>query len=524
MSTSVLLEALTHATRPTRADHRAVVFRGRPCSYRELGDLARAVASWLLRQGLQPGDRVALCLPKSVDAIALILGTLAAGGAYVPLDSQVPPERARRILDDARPRLLAGTKACLERLRPALEGSSVTTLSLAQAAHGEVLRAQITGTTGASALPVVSDDLLAALLYTSGSTGTPKAVMLSHGNIGAFVDWAVRETALTSDDRVSSHAPFHFDLSTFDLFASFRVGASVHLLDEVAVKFPGSVARVIEAERISVWYSVPTAIRMLVERDALDAARLPALRLMIFAGEAYPPRQLAAAMHALPGVRFLNWYGPTETNVCTSHEVGEPPAPGCRAIPIGHACAHLEVRLLDEHGDEVAAGMTGEICVLGPAVMQGYWNHPALTDSVRIARRPDSYRTGDFGFRDAKGRLVLVGRRDHQVKLRGLRIELGEVESALGLHPEVSEVAVILAGDGEPELVGAVAAPPEIGDDQLRTHAARLLPAYSIPTRWMRYPSLPRTTTGKVDRGLLREHACFHTSRGRGNGPAGVKR
>ncbi|AHE97603.1 amino acid adenylation domain-containing protein [Thioalkalivibrio paradoxus] len=507
MSTSALFDALDHATRPATAERPSVVFRGQATSYRELAELAQSTATWLLRQGVQPGDRVALCLPKSVDAVALILGTLAAGSAYVPLDAQIPPERARRILEDARPKLVAGTDSTLGRLQPALEDSSVATLALPRVAHGEALRARIGDTPSGPPLPPPSGEALAALLYTSGSTGTPKAVMLSHANISAFVDWAVHETGLTADDRVSSHAPFHFDLSTFDLFATFSVGAAVHLLDEVAVKFPGSVARMLETERISVWYSVPTAIRMLVDRDALDATRLPALRLMIFAGEAYPPRRLAAAMHALPGARFLNWYGPTETNVCTSYEVPEPPMPGCRSIPIGQACAHLEVRLLDEHGDDVADGTTGEICVLGPAVMQGYWGRPALTHAVRIAGRPDSYRTGDFGFRDAQGRLTLVGRRDHQVKLRGHRIELGDVENVLGLHPDITEVAVVVAGDSEPELVGAVVAPDETGDDQLRSHAAGHLPAYSIPTRWMRYPSLPRTATGKVDRGLLREHA-----------------
>lgn len=507
MSTSLLLDALDHATRPAMAERPAVVFLGRASSYRELAALAQATAVWLRRQGIQPGDRVALCLPKSVDAVALILGTLAAGGVYVPLDAQIPLERARRILEDARPRLVAGTDSTLGRLQLALEASSVATLALTRVGHGEALRARIGDTLLGLPLPPASGDALAALLYTSGSTGTPKAVMLSHANVSTFVEWAVHETGLTADDRISSHAPFHFDLSTFDLFATFSVGATVHLLDEVAVKFPGSVARMLEQERISVWYSVPTAIRMLMDRDALDSTRLPALRLMIFAGEAYPPRQLAAAMHALPGVRFLNWYGPTETNVCTCHEVREPPAPDCRAIPVGQACSHLEVRLLDAHGVDVPAGTTGEICVLGPAVMRGYWGRPALTDAVRIDGREDSYRTGDFGFRDAQGRLTLVGRRDHQVKLRGHRIELGDVENVLGLHPEVSEVAVVVAGDGEPELVGALVAPAEIGDDRLHNHAAGHLPAYSIPTRWMRYPSLPRTATGKVDRGLLREHA-----------------
>jgi acyl-coenzyme A synthetase/AMP-(fatty) acid ligase len=336
-------------------------------------------------------------------------------------------------------------------------------------------------------------------------------VMISHRNSLTFVNWAAECVGLVADDRVSSHAPLHFDLSIFDIFSSCRVGATIILLPEGSSTFPVQLTKQIEHERITVWYSVPSVLTLLVLYGNLAAHDLSCLRAIIFAGEVFPVKYLRQLMAALPQARYLNWYGPTETNVCTSYEVPPLDSERTAPIPIGKACANTEVFAVNNAGEKVTTpGETGELYVRGPSLMQGYWGHPEKTAQVLI-RNPFQphfhepvYKTGDIVTLDADGNYLYLGRQDGMIKTRGYRVELGEIESVLYGHPAIREVAVLPVPD---EVLGnrlcAVISLYEgvtLTRTEVLTFCSQLLPRYMIPDEIEFREALPKTTTGKTDR------------------------
>jgi amino acid adenylation domain-containing protein len=450
---------------------------GATWTYGELRAEVAAGRAALHRAGVRPGGRVAVCLPKSPAALRCLLAALAAGAAYVPLNARLSPAHLATILDDLAPDLLVAESAMLEGLR----GHALPGLRLTARLDGAV-----EALPGAGARPA-SPEGLAAILFTSGSSGAPKGIMLSHGNIGRFADWAADEFAVDGTARVASHAPFHFDLSTFDIFATFGRGGCLHLLPEAAAAFPGAVRRFLAEAGVTHWYSVPTALMQLQARDAL--AGLDSLRQVLFAGEVFPTPALRQCMAALPAARFANLFGPTETNVCTWHALPAPPADDLAPVPIGLPLPHAELSLRD-----------GEICVAGPGVMLGYWRRPALTEAGRFDGRADSYRTGDLAeWRD--GVLHFLGRRDQQVKLRGHRIELLGLEAVLNAHPAVREAAALVQGGRLSVFLEHHGAPAD--EAGLRGFlAARLPPAYQ-PGRIIWLNTMPRSPNGKADRNAL---------------------
>ncbi|HTZ36845.1 MAG TPA: amino acid adenylation domain-containing protein [Stellaceae bacterium] len=475
---------------------RAVALQARDeaATYAELRSAVAGFAEALARAGVAPGDRVALALPKSIAAAEMILAVLAAGAAYVPLDPRQPPLRLAATLADLEPALLVTTPALAGTLRGAACGVPIATL----ARHGLMLLGN-----APARRPATERDGIAAILYTSGSTGEPKGIMLGGEALAAFADWAERSFAIGPGDRLASVAPFHFDLSIFDLFCGLRRHAAVHLLDAAALPFPGQVRGWIDAAGITVWYSVPTALARLQQRRALRGAA--SLRLVLFAGEVFPLPVLRALMADLPRPEYVNLYGPTETNVCTWHRLPGPPAADLGGLPIGRPCAHLSVSIRDAALREVAPGEIGEICVAGPAVMRGYWRRPEATAASRIGGRQDSYRTGDYGWRRDDGEIMFAGRRDHQVKVRGHRVELLALEAVLNAHPAVGEAAALALPDDSGSRLAAFLVPRRrsVAESEIRNFIAERLPPYYQPATFEWLPELPRTTTGKCDRAIL---------------------
>ena len=492
--------------------------------YGELAVAMNGVAARLAAAGVEGGDRVGLLLPKSIETVVALLGAMRAGAAYVPVDPGAPMRRARRILADAGVAALVTAAPELER-RPGLLGeaeSPVPRLVLfaggmpAGLPGGELLPADSLETAAAATAdplpPLPATDDLAYLLYTSGSTGDPKGVMLTHGNALAFVDWAVAEVGVTARDVLSSHAPFHFDLSVFDLYAAFVAGAAVTLVPEALAYFPKPLARWIAVERVTVWYSVPTVLGKLATSGALAEAKPDALRAVLFAGEVFPIPALRALQRAVPGVQLLNLYGPTETNVCTWHRVAGPiPEDRREALPIGHPCPYAECLVVTDGGRVAENAEEGELWVRGPSTHQGYWNDPERTARVfapdpRPGRSSGAsfYRTGDRVRWMEDGQLAFLGRRDAQVKARGYRIELGDVESALHDHAEVEEAAALVVTDtaGASRLFAAVTlrAGARATAAALQRHCLEIVPRYMVPESILVLPEMPRTTTGKVDR------------------------
>jgi amino acid adenylation domain-containing protein len=518
------LPALIEASARSRPDAVAIADGARLVSYGELGRLMHRLASALAAAGVSRGDRVGILMPKSADAVIALLGAMRAGAAYVPIDPGAPMRRARAILADAGVSALVAAGGELARREGLLEGDGAPRPRvIVQAGDAAPVPAGIVslalervldeGTAPLPDAPGATD--LAYILYTSGSTGQPKGVMLTHANALAFVLWAVEETRLTSEDRLSSHAPFHFDLSVFDLYGAFAAGASLHLVPSTLSYFPLPLARWIAAEGITVWYSVPSILGRMAEQKGFTTHPGP-LRTVIFAGEVFPIPALRALQGELPHTVLYNWFGPTETNVCTSHRVQGPiPETRREPLPIGRPCPFAEVRIVDPDGREVPRGGEGELWVAGDSVLRGYWNDPERTTRALVPDPRDAgsearfYRTGDVVREAEDGSLTFLGRRDAMVKVRGYRVELGDIEAALFDHPSVADAAAftVPGDDGQLRLVAAVVrrAGTALEEIALQRHCVERIPRYMVPESITWLDALPRTSTGKVDRLSLAE-------------------
>jgi amino acid adenylation domain-containing protein len=487
-------------------------------TYEELNRQADALAAFLAGRGLAPGDRVGVVLPKSAAAVVALFGVMKTGAAYVPVDYTAPAERGRRILADCQVRAVIAHSSCLETCPDASgnplaavivvgteETGSLTSVSFADALAAGAAEARQRPLTARSA----SD--LAYILYTSGSTGMPKGVMLTHENATSFVDWCSDVFTPTEEDRFSSHAPFHFDLSVLDIYVPLKHGAALYLVSEDLGKDPKRLAQFIAANRLTVWYSTPSILTLLVQFGRLDTQDASSLRLVLFAGEVFPVKHLRALQQRWPAPAYHNLYGPTETNVCTFARI---PAsiPDDRDVPypIGPACAHCTPLVLDADGNEVAPGDEGLLHISGPSVFQGYWNRPVENAAAFVERDGRRwYNTGDVVRWEPGEGFIYVGRRDRMVKRRGYRIELGEIERAMYLHPLVREAAVIATPD--PDSGVCITACLSCRDAalhpsivEMKTFSAANLPAYMSPDRFVFYDTLPRTSTDKVDYQALR--------------------
>jgi amino acid adenylation domain-containing protein len=526
--TYLLQQLLTDGA--ARHPHRPAVTSG-SCllSYQELDRLSNKMARTLLRLGVAPGDRVGILVPKSAAAVVGLYGVLKAGACYVPLDPKAPADRLSYVVGDSGAAVivadevtgpLAADLACRGHGQRGVVVMSLPGRPGGAAAEADAHVVPWSAVAAESDQPLAEDRAieadLAYILYTSGSTGTPKGVMISHRNSLAFAEWAAGAAGLSEQDRVCSPAPLHFDLSVFDIFSACRAGACMTVLPEAAATFPVSIAQWLEREQISVWYSVPSVLTLLACFGGLAKFDLSRLRTVIFAGEVFPPKYLGRLMAELPHPRYLNWYGPTETNVCTAFEV---PAGGADGgpVPIGKACANTEVFAVTGDGRRVREpGEEGELYVRGPTLMRGYWGQPAKTREAlvphpfRTEYEELVYRTGDLVTLEPDGNYAYVGRRDSMVKIRGYRVELGEVESALYRHPAVHEAAVLpvpdeLLGSRLRAVISADGAAGLTREDVLE-HCRQWLPGYMVPDVIDFREALPRTSTGKVDRaGLARE-------------------
>jgi len=504
----------------------AVVMDGVTLDYATLEARSNRFARSLVAHGVRRGDRVALWLPKSPDAIVALYGIMKAGAAYVPVDPGAPAPRLAYIARDCEVAGLVTTRDRARGLDEAFAGRApMRALWYADVDDPRAESPAVTGIPGVPwgavasepgspfPSPALEDDL-AYILYTSGSTGEPKGVMLTHRNCRVFTDWAAETFALTAADRVANQAPFHFDLSTFDLYATAYAGASLHPVSPRIASFPAAVAMRWAQDRLSVWYCTPSSLVLMLARGGLDKHDLSHLRVLLFAGEVFPPKYLRQLMALDPHARYANLYGPTETNVCTWLEVTAPPA-GDTPLPIGRACPFDEALVLDDLLRPVPAGGAGELWIRGASVMQGYWGRPERTalslQSIEIAPgiAGRAYRTGDLVRENAAGNLEFLGRRDHQVKTRGYRVELGEIETRLASHPAVDEAVVIAVPDDEIthrlRAVVVVKRDSVAGTDELRQHCAATLPRYMVPESVELRSELPRTSSGKVDRRALAE-------------------
>ena len=502
-------------------DATAVAHRKEVVSYGVLDATSTRLANLLTRHGIGAGMRVGFYMDKSPRVHMSMHGVMKAGAAYVPVDPGAPAARAAFILGDCAVSAIVTTSRKYEDLRGAEPLPSVKLVIL-------VDNAEVPPVPGVvilpwSAIDAERDDVLAAkpaidtdpayLLYTSGSTGKPKGVILTHRHALTFIEWGVDLFGITSTDKLSNHAPNHFDLSVFDIYAAMKAGASVNPVPDEVNSFPLQLAQWIHTHGITVWYSVPSALIRMLLHGKLERFGFEQLRHILFAGEVFPVKYLRDFQAKLPQAGLWNLYGPTETNVCTYYKVPVIPAEQNVEIPIGRACENTDVFALTDDNTLAGVGEMGELVVRGPSVMPGYWGLAERTaqslvrNPIQPAYAENIYRTGDYVKLRDDGDYDFIGRKDNQVKSRGYRIELGDVEQAVYRHEAVREAAVVAVPDAE---IGAklklVLVPHTEGAltrKDIEAFCQLHLPRYMVPEIIEFRSSLPRTSTGKTDRQAL---------------------
>ncbi len=507
-------------------DKAALHFKDSSLSFRELDIQSSALASFLAQHRVKKGDRIGILLDKSMEAIVSIFGILKSGSCYVPLDPLAPGARLAALVDDCRLKWLISGSSKISLIEDFCTNSKfLENVLLIDEDRREAelrlhpmriyFRDDIVGTASTAAglaCSRPSPEDLAYILYTSGSTGQPKGVMISHGAAAAFVEWSVDAFELDYKDVFSAHAPLHFDLSIFDIFTGIAAGATIHLIPPGWTTFPATIADFIEKNGITTWYSVPSALVQLVLHGKLDQRRFRALKRVLFAGEVFPSKYLRQLMVFLPGVSFYNLYGPTETNVVTFHHVTELPDP-TTDIPLGIPCRDVNMLMVSESGAQSQEGEVGELYISGPTLMRGYWQDSQKTAAVLVGNPIDEtdpttyYRTGDLVHLGANGLLIYHGRNDMMIKTRGYRVELGEVETAISAHGKIKEcAATAIPSDEFGNLIKALLvleSDAEISIEDIRRFCSERLPSYMIPSAIEIIESLPRTSTGKINRSAL---------------------
>lgn len=497
--------------------------RGASIRYGDFDAQTNRLANLLLEIGVRPGDRVGIFLNKSLEMPVSVYGILKAGAAYVPIDPMAPAARIAFLVKDCGIRALISHPAKRRQVEAMIrEGAPldwVVGCPLEPDERGiHSLPWSAVDTQNATSPQVTGrdHDSLAYVMYTSGSTGVPKGLKHTHRSGSAYARYASETYGVVSTDRLGNHAPLHFDISTFEFLAGPLCGATSVLIPEETLLFPVSLAELISNERLTFWYSVPLALLQLLQSGQMKSRDFESLRWVLFGGEPFAPKHLRNLMDLLPRARFSNVYGPAEVNQCTYYHAPSDFSSERATIPIGRIWNGANGLIVNERDEIAPDGETGELLIASDTMMEGYWNRPDL-DSHAFQERIDRngaarryYRTGDLVSIDADGQMIFLGRKDRQVKVRGYRVELDEVEAVFASFPETLEAAaVVVPGkDDANEIIVALAL--RSGERQaiseiLRASRARL-PAYAVPSRIdIRTEAFPRTSSGKIDRKRLAE-------------------
>jgi amino acid adenylation domain-containing protein len=465
----------------------AIVEDEKVTTFSRLFEDAVSLSQALIARGLSKGDRVALVLPKTTEAITSLFAALMAGAIYVPIQPRWPAERIQTTMNECTPRFII----------KATENGLV----IMDCAKGEQFsRRDLAATQRSCPEPEIAPDDPAFILFTSGSTGRPKGVVISHRAAGAFVKWSAEEFQLCPEDRIACPSPLSFDLSTFDIFNMALLGATCVLVPDQIVWMPRFLTQFVREQRITVWYSVPSILAGMLNDGGFARCNYPDLRLILFAGEVFAGRNVAQLQAIVPHALCANLYGPTETNVITWYRVPsgfDPSVP----IPIGKACPYAEL---------VMDPSSGALLARGESLMTGYWNRPQETEQAFVTISGGRfYCTGDRVTLTESGDYVFLDRLDRQVKRRGFRIELGEIEAALLRHAEVLEAAAIACQNPDAQTTIAAFVRRRPGSTlslvDMKTFLAQILPAYSIPEHVFFVEVMPKGSRGKIDYAALKK-------------------
>ncbi|QCU32313.1 amino acid adenylation domain-containing protein [Burkholderia pseudomallei] len=503
----------------------ALTFDGRRLSYAELNARANRLAHYLQARGVGPDRLVALCAERGIEMVVGLLAILKAGGAYVPLDPSHPPERLRRMLDDTNPVAVLVDDIGADAL--ASFESHVAARSPRVHLSRDIAQWRACSPANPPTPRERAARRLAYVIYTSGSSGEPKGVMNEHRGVVNRLWWMQQTYALDERDAVLQKTPFSFDVSVWEFFWPLMSGARLVIAKPEGHKDPAYLSELIDRERVTTLHFVPSMLQAFLE-DEGAARGCGSVKRVMCSGEALPPSLVKRFYRCLPDARLHNLYGPTEAAVdvtawaCDAEEGGA-------SVPIGRPIANTRIYVLDEYGQPVPRGVAGELYIGGVQVARGYLNRPELTRE-RFVDDPfvaggRLYKTGDLARWRTDGSLEYLGRNDFQVKIRGFRIELGEIEAQLAKVAGVRETVVLARDSGSPvgekRLVAYYTGNADVA--ALREQATRHLPAYMVPSAYVRLDAWPLTPNGKLDRRALPAPADDAYARAEYEAPQGAK-
>lgn len=495
----------------------AVETKTEQATYEEIEGNSNRLAECLMDMQIEPFSNIAILLPKSIEALVGFFGCLKAQCCYIPMDTSAPQDRLAYIMKEGRVTCIITDEQHKEQaLEIGATGVAILLLRKLKSEDGwgcetEVItcKKEVGSYMKVDSIHTTEDssdrrDTPAYILYTSGSTGKPKGVTITHQNAFCFIQWAKEYFQVTSQDVLSSHAPFYFDLSVFDIYVSFLAGARLCLLPPALSAFPGSLMKYIKEHHITVWYSVPSTLVSMLEFKKSMENPFPELRCVIYAGEAFSVKYLKEWMDWLKEAEFYNLYGPTETNVITYYHVKE--INGDKDIPIGRACPYARIYVVKEDGQQALIGERGELVVQSDSLMAGYYGRKDWTEKVITPMNGNGidqglyYHTGDLVEVVDEGCYQFICRLDHMVKLNGFRVELEEVEAVIGKHPKVEQcmVRVLAEETGKEHLQLLVQG--DAGASELIVFAKRFLPEYMVPYDVRFVKQFAYTKRGKIDR------------------------
>ncbi|WP_446326070.1 amino acid adenylation domain-containing protein [Burkholderia pseudomallei] len=503
----------------------ALTFDGQRLSYAELNARANRLAHYLQARGVGPDRLVALCAERGIEMVVGLLAILKAGGAYVPLDPSHPPERLRRMLDDTNPVAVLVDDIGADAL--ASFESHVAARSPRVHLSRDIAQWRACSPANPPTPRERAARRLAYVIYTSGSSGEPKGVMNEHRGVVNRLWWMQQTYALDERDAVLQKTPFSFDVSVWEFFWPLMSGARLVIAKPEGHKDPAYLSELIDRERVTTLHFVPSMLQAFLE-DEGAARGCGSVKRVMCSGEALPPSLVKRFYRCLPDARLHNLYGPTEAAVdvtawaCDAEEGGA-------SVPIGRPIANTRIYVLDGHGQPVPRGVAGELYIGGVQVARGYLNRPELTRE-RFVDDPfvaggRLYKTGDLARWRTDGSLEYLGRNDFQVKIRGFRIELGEIEAQLAKVAGVRETVVLARDSGSPagekRLVAYYTGNADVA--ALREQATRHLPAYMVPSAYVRLDAWPLTPNGKLDRRALPAPADDAYARAEYEAPQGAK-
>lgn len=471
-------------------------------TFSRLRELALRAGTRLIREGGQ-GAPVIVWLDRGVGCIVSFMAAMYSGCPYVPAAADIPLQRLERIIANLEPGLIITDAAKAEKLAGARSGGAKVLM------YDEIIAEEADEAAVYRRLRQVVDTDPIYIMYTSGSTGVPKGVTVCHRGVIDYVRWTSTTFGLTADDVLANQAPFYFDNSIFDIYGCLITGAKLIIIPETFFVYQNLLPEFLRDNHVTTIFWVPTVMINVANSHELERVQLPELRRVLFCGEVMPNLQLNMWRRALPGCLYANLYGPTEiTDVCAYYIVDRE-FEDHEPLPIGRACKNMRLVILDENDREAPPGVKGELCVIGSGVALGYWNEPELTKKVFVQNPLNHsynewlYRTGDIAWIGEDGLIMYAGRKDHQIKIKGNRVELGEVEAAAMCLENVNNVCAVFDEENE-RIVLFLESEGEFKLRAVNRELMRYIPKYMLPAAVEVMEKLPHTANDKIDRRALK--------------------